>query len=151
MNPEDTIRHTLYYYPQICPNRAHALHHMFCVIGNGYEWIKGELVDPYMELTPHPKGSLPHNIPDTDDGTPLWKLYSEINKKHIAFIEEMNATIEQRMVATDFDRKPYPPAPDYAYLWNPKHEQMTAEWSACWIEARKLFLPLYELFYGITS
>lgn len=32
------------FYPDIFPTRKHALDHLFCVIGNGYKWINGELV-----------------------------------------------------------------------------------------------------------
>jgi hypothetical protein len=42
------FRNTLYVsmaaYSSIHPNRAAVLNHFFCVIGNGYEWINGELV-----------------------------------------------------------------------------------------------------------
>lgn len=42
------FRNTLYVnlaaYSSIHPNRAAALNHFFCVIGNGYEWTNGELV-----------------------------------------------------------------------------------------------------------
>lgn len=33
------------FYPELFPTRKHCLDHLFCVIGNGYEWINGELVD----------------------------------------------------------------------------------------------------------
>lgn len=45
MRPEDTMQFMMDFYPDIFPTRKHCLNHLFCVIGNGYEWINGELVD----------------------------------------------------------------------------------------------------------
>lgn len=33
------------FYPELFPTRKHCLDYLFCVIGNGYKWINGELVD----------------------------------------------------------------------------------------------------------
>ena len=45
MNVQDTIYFKLAAYASITPNRAAALNHLFCTIGNGYEWKNGQLVD----------------------------------------------------------------------------------------------------------
>lgn len=45
MRVEDTLQYMADFYPDIFPTRKHCLNHLFCVIGNGYEWINGELVD----------------------------------------------------------------------------------------------------------
>lgn len=45
MKPERTLQKMYDEYPQLFPSRQQALDHLFCVIGNGYEWVKGELVD----------------------------------------------------------------------------------------------------------
>lgn len=45
MRPEDTMQFMMDFYPDIFPTRKHCLNHLFCVIGNGYEWINGELVN----------------------------------------------------------------------------------------------------------
>lgn len=45
MRPEETMQFMMNFYPDIFPTRKHCLNHLFCVIGNGYEWINGELVD----------------------------------------------------------------------------------------------------------
>lgn len=34
------------YYDSIFPTREDVLNHLYCVIGNGYEWIDGKIVDP---------------------------------------------------------------------------------------------------------
>lgn len=45
MRVEDTLQYMADFYPDIFPTRKHCLNHLFCVIGNGYEWVNGELVD----------------------------------------------------------------------------------------------------------
>lgn len=45
MGAEDTLQYMADFYPDLFPTRKHALDHLFCLIGNGYEWVNGELVD----------------------------------------------------------------------------------------------------------
>lgn len=42
-----TMKHCLLSYPTIFPNPLNVCVHLFCVIGNGYQWHKGQLVDRY--------------------------------------------------------------------------------------------------------
>jgi len=42
---EQIVRNDLLLWPSIHVNRFSVLHHLFCVIGNGYEWKDGELVE----------------------------------------------------------------------------------------------------------
>jgi len=42
---EQTVRNDLLLWPSIHVNRFSVLHHLFCVIGNGFEWKNGELVE----------------------------------------------------------------------------------------------------------
>lgn len=44
MTPEKTIKCCLIYYPNLFSNRADVLNHLFLTVGNGYEWVNGELV-----------------------------------------------------------------------------------------------------------
>lgn len=44
-----TMKDCLLGYPSIFPNPTDVCAHLFAVNGNGYEWIDGELVDPYGE------------------------------------------------------------------------------------------------------
>lgn len=50
MNVECTIQQMFDHYPTLFKERVDCLNHLFCVIGNGYEWINGELVEG--ECTP---------------------------------------------------------------------------------------------------
>lgn len=45
MRAEDELQFMMDFYPDLFPTRKHCLDHLFCVIGNGYQWIDGELVD----------------------------------------------------------------------------------------------------------
>ena len=46
---EKTIKNELLLWPAINVNRLSVLHHLFCVIGNGFEWKDGELVETGLE------------------------------------------------------------------------------------------------------
>lgn len=45
MKLEETIQEMFDNYPILFHNRIDCLNHLFCVIGNGYDWMDGELVD----------------------------------------------------------------------------------------------------------
>lgn len=44
MKAEETLQYMADFYSEIFPTRKHALNHLFCVVGNGYKWVNGELV-----------------------------------------------------------------------------------------------------------
>lgn len=45
MRAEDALQIMADFYSDIFPTRRHALNHLLCAIGNGYEWVNGELVE----------------------------------------------------------------------------------------------------------
>ena len=45
MRAEDTLQYMADFYPKLFPTRKHVLNQLFCVVGNGYDWVNGELVD----------------------------------------------------------------------------------------------------------
>jgi hypothetical protein len=45
MTLKNNIRESLLYYPSLFANSLEVMNHLFCVIGNGYEWKDGELVE----------------------------------------------------------------------------------------------------------
>ena len=45
MKFELTIQEMFDNYPTLFKDRADCLNHLFCVIGNGYDWVNGELVE----------------------------------------------------------------------------------------------------------
>lgn len=40
----ETVESCILNYPKLFPNALHVYNHLFCVIGNGYDWVDGELV-----------------------------------------------------------------------------------------------------------
>lgn len=44
MKPERTLQKMYDEYPKLYPIRQRALDHLFCTVGNGYSWYKGEVV-----------------------------------------------------------------------------------------------------------
>ncbi len=47
--PKETIRRGLLNFPSLYQEPADVLHHLFAVIGNGFEWFDGNLVSWYSE------------------------------------------------------------------------------------------------------
>lgn len=45
MKLEQTIQYMYDFYPDLFPNRQHALNHLFLTIGNGMVWHDGQLID----------------------------------------------------------------------------------------------------------
>ena len=45
MEVKKTLKLALINYPEIYPNALTVYDHWFCVIGNGYKWLDGELVE----------------------------------------------------------------------------------------------------------
>lgn len=79
MNLKDTITRSLLLYPTIYPNRLAVYNHLFCVIGNGYDWEKGQLVPPRVK-----KIKL---VPPTKEEAILIKLGDELKEDWEGYIE----------------------------------------------------------------
>ena len=45
MKLEQTIQYMYDFYPDLFPNRRHALNHLFLTLGNGMVWHDGQLID----------------------------------------------------------------------------------------------------------
>lgn len=74
MRAEDTLQFMADFYPRIFPTRKRAIHYLFCIVGNGYKWLHGELVDKdddkknrYLLQQPTEKAKFQHgdNWPDS--------------------------------------------------------------------------------------
>lgn len=62
MNVELTMQHMYDTYPGLFKERADCLDHLFCGIGNGYDWVDGELV--YYDLSEDEIKTLETNLVD---------------------------------------------------------------------------------------
>ena len=47
MNLKDSVINSMREYPSISGNKLDVYDHLFLTIGNGYDWVNGELIDPY--------------------------------------------------------------------------------------------------------
>lgn len=147
MNPDDTVRESLYYYPSIYKTRGDVLHHLFCVIGNGYEWLNGELVtasrgdeDPIEREI----DSTLAIIQKPNAREILQDMYWEILSDRIALVADRHKNLENAMDDYSFsDRFLYPKSETYAKLWN-YPEDITPEWAVELEKAKNIFLPMYE-------
>lgn len=81
MKAEDTLQYMADFYPEIFPTRKHALNQLFCVLGNGFDWIDGELVDDdnkyekrYKLIKPITKAEFPNE----EDWNRQRKFYEEL-------------------------------------------------------------------------
>ena len=45
MRAENQLQWMMDLYPSQFPTRRHCLNYLFCVVGNGFQWVNGELVD----------------------------------------------------------------------------------------------------------
>lgn len=54
MNVVETIQTLLLNYPTLFKTRMNCLEHMFLVVGSGFDWVDGELVDPRMVMKAEP-------------------------------------------------------------------------------------------------
>lgn len=129
MKAEATLQYMADFYPDLFPTRKHALDHLFCTIGNGYDWVNGELVD------------------NDDEYSKRYKLVQDIIKAE--FSREVNfwgyhALFEEIAKATG---KPntkypfhwYPLSRKYSYLFNyPKN--IKSDWKALLEECRELLI-----------
>lgn len=66
---EATIQRKMKDYPMLYHNRVDALHGLFMVLGNGYDWYEGELVDDFPEDVERPA------MGDHDDHLKLTRDY----------------------------------------------------------------------------
>lgn len=152
MKPERTLQKMYDEYPQLFPTRQQALDHLFCVIGNGYEWKDGELVY-YKELYYYDSEldevvEIPFendNEPDIVSKSPITDDEYEI--EHQKWIEErvdlkcrLNKRItreEALKVTLENCHKWYPISKNHSYICN-LPDDITPEWRALAEECKEL-------------
>lgn len=109
MRAEDQLQYMADFYPELFPTRKHALNFLFCVIGNGYDWIDGELVDNdskyekrYKLIEPIKKAEFPNE----KNWLNMNKFYNELNKE------------EGKKLPCKYDFKWYQLSKDFSNLYN---------------------------------
>ncbi len=153
MTPNDTIRELLLEYPSLFKSRGDVLHHLFCVIGNGYEWVDGELVSRYSDdrssfTNPTDRAidriltRLRLNLADDARSNNSHVIDVELSYKALAEINYARNAIDIRLNNYTFEGSLYPACPDYAKLWN-YPDDLSYDWMMELGVARGIFLPLY--------
>ena len=111
----DTVKSAIWQYPSLFHNRTEVLHHLFCVLGNGFDWEDGELVDRWQDERPD---DLYERINRVDEGEAelresrpeIAESFEEERKERLAEADYARANIE---ILTDLTaplgREPYPP------------------------------------------
>ncbi len=72
--PKETIRRSLINFPSLYQEPADVLHHLFAVIGNGFEWVNGHLINSWEDERDDPTQWIQDQIDDAAD-SPSLKLY----------------------------------------------------------------------------
>lgn len=80
MTPKDTIKSSVLNYPLISQTNGEIQHHLFIVVGNGYEWVNGELVDEYTN----------QSLQSTSDA--ISELFKEYKNENNIWCEKVKTT-----------------------------------------------------------
>lgn len=83
------VKRSMLQYPTLYKTRTEVLVHLYLVLGNGYDWIKGELRDKYAERE--------------DRKRPLAMRYDDLEE---GYLEERFGTFEQRYLDGDKEIDP---------------------------------------------
>lgn len=94
MKAEDTLQFMMDFHGDLYHSRKDCLNQLFCVIGNGYEWENGELVE--ME-------------PDTKELLSRWKLVRPITHAEPTETCRQMGKLEEQLRAIRAKAKPLAP------------------------------------------
>lgn len=134
MKAENTLQIMMDFYGDLFYTRQLCLDHLFCTIGNGYEWKNGELIDT-----------------DEDERVKRYKFKKDIKKAKPAFdieqrglqqakVAEMTLRAKALMNPKMLDMMPtkwYPIAEEYSYICN-YPEDIKPDWLAILEECKEM-------------
>ena len=128
MRAEDTLQFMADFYPSIFPTRKHCLNHLFCTIGNGYRWVKGELVEDDDKKYNRYRLVKPVRKAEFEDERDWWVRYR--------FELEMHEETGKR-INPDYFFEWSQPSREYSYIYHyPKN--ITPDWKALLEECRQM-------------
>lgn len=143
-----TVSEMIYNYPSLFKNRTQALHHLFAVIGNGYEWYEGELVSVFNEPNRSDEEILERlDWPLSSNGNPelrafIAKEQAKIDAENALRLEARRNHAQLALMPGPLSHHPYPPSKYAAVLCLP--EDVTADWRTAAREFAAVVLPLWE-------
>lgn len=130
MTAENTIQWMMDFYPEIYPTRKHCLNQLFCVIGNGYKWKNGELIDS-----------------DPDEYCARYKFKKPIKKavspheEHWYEMFEWHHMLKQitpeHRIPVEYEFEWYPVCESYSYIVN-YPDNITDSWKSALLECKQL-------------
>ena len=128
MRAEDTLQFMADFYPSIFPTRKHCLNHLFCTIGNGYRWVKGELVEDDDKKYNRYRLVKPVRKAEFEDERDWWVRYR--------FELEMHEETGKR-INPDYFFEWSQPSREYSYIYHfPKN--IRPDWKALLGECRQM-------------
>lgn len=157
MTPRDTIKLSVLNYPLISQTNGEIQHHLFIIIGNGYEWVNGELVDEYNERNfKTTKDAIHRLFEQYRDKDNCWKQVLKRTKKAYSYfldsVEKQVLTILKSETMFDeplevyFDTIKEPLLFDisrYSKIYD-LPSKMTKEWYDCVVNFLKHYEPYIQ-------
>jgi len=148
MNVKKSLKNCLLLYPSIFPNKWSVYHHWFCVNGNGYDWVKGELIDISDKKEIDIKSAIGKHFKEFERGLFEWGINSSVKRLKEAVL----SGIEVDLRINDFTPKekrhsqtksPIYPLCEYAQILNiPKN--IKPDWKEAAIEFHKYLKSVYK-------
>jgi hypothetical protein len=130
---DETVRTSITRYPSLFATRGDVLHHLFLVLGNGFAWHKGEIVNTFPEdeqpWTPEREHASFARMGGNADL--LRDLVEERIQKHQAILSNVDAAIQD---LTFTGERIYPQSQYALLLTIPK--DVTDDWAAAAEEAK---------------
>lgn len=129
MRAEDTLQFCADFYKSIFPTRKHVLNHLFCVVGNGYDWKDGELVteNDYTKRYRLRRSMKKAEFPNEDEWYRMRNVYLKMNQESgIA-------------IPLDFQFHWYPLSKSYSFLYNIP-EDIKPDWQELVDECKQLLI-----------
>ena len=126
MRAEDTLQFMMDFQGSLFHSRQKCLDQLFCTIGNGYNWVDGELVEDSL---------------DTKTLLSRWKLATPIEHAEptwgVSELGKMKEDILKRRGIED--QKWYPLSKEYSYLYN-YPDDIKPDWKALLEECKQMLI-----------
>ena len=126
MRAEDTLQFMMDFNGNLFWNRQKCLDHLFCTIGNGYEWENGELVEKDY---------------DTKQMLSRWQLIEPVKYAEPRWLTVEIHEIKDGMQRRGFKENPtwYPLSKEYSYLYN-YPDDIKPDWLALIKECKQMLI-----------
>lgn len=133
MDVDHTVREDIWNYPMLFKSRSDVLHHLFYVIGNGYEWFNGELVDKFPDLQKNDD----HCINNDENHPLLGDIHRQWNQEARLIRSEIDERV--KLLAPLSGSGNRYPASDVAFI-----HHLPDDIKPDWAEAAEQIRPIWE-------